>query len=68
MSLFVAIKGHSNNGHDFISFAEKNGACAIICEILPQNLKDGITYIKVSDSSESLGIISSNFMIIHLKN
>ena len=61
MSLFVAIKGHSNNGHDFISFAEKNGACAIICEILPQNLKDGITYIKVSDSSESLGIISSNF-------
>ena len=23
MSLFVAIKGHSNNGHDFISFAEK---------------------------------------------
>ena len=61
MSLFVAIKGHSNNGHDFIFFAEKNGACAIICEILPQNLKDGITYIKVSDSSESLGIISSNF-------
>ena len=61
MSLFVAIKGHINNGHNFISFAEKNGACAIICEILPQNLKDGITYIKVSNSSESLGIISSNF-------
>ena len=61
MSLFVAIKGHSNNGHNFISFAEINGACAIICEILPQNLKDGITYIKVSNSSESLGIISSNF-------
>ena len=61
MSLFVAIKGHSNNGHNFISFAEKNGACAIICEILPQNLKDGITYVKVSNSSESLGIISSNF-------
>ena len=61
LSLFIAIKGHSNDGHDFISFAEKNGVCAIICEVLPKILIEGITYIKVSNSSESLGIISSNF-------
>ena len=61
LSLFIAIKGHSNDGHDFISFAEKNGVCAIICEVLPKILTEGITYIKVFNSSESLGIISSNF-------
>ena len=61
LSLFVAVKGVNQNGHHFISNAEERGACAIICEDLPQKLKENITYIKVSDSSESLGIIASNF-------
>ena len=61
LSLFVAVKGVNQNGHNFISTAEERGACAIICEDLPQSLKENITYIKVSDSSESLGIVASNF-------
>ena len=33
-SLFVAIKGHSNDGHSFINDAFKNGASAVISEKL----------------------------------
>ena len=61
LSLFVAIKGTNTDGHNFINKAEESGACAIVCQELPKILKDEITYIKVSDSAESLGIIASNF-------
>ena len=38
LSLFIAVNGVSQNGHNFISDAESNGACAIICNELPENL------------------------------
>ena len=60
-SLFVAVNGTVSDGHEFIKKAEKSGACAIVCEQLPQNLSDDITYIKVSNSSEALSVIASNF-------
>jgi len=61
LSLFIAVKGVSQDGHNFISQAQNSGACAIICESLPEILSDDITYIKVLDSSKSLGIVASNF-------
>ena len=61
LSLFIAVNGVSQNGHHFISDAESNGACAIICDEIPENLKENITYIKVPNSSESIGVIASNF-------
>ena len=30
--IFVAIKGHTVDGHDFIDVAIKNGASKIVCE------------------------------------
>ena len=61
LSLFIALKGVSQDGHNFISQALNRGACAIICESLPEILSNDITYIKVLDSSKSLGIVASNF-------
>lgn len=60
-SLFVAIKGAISDGHLFIASALANGAIAVICEEMPDHMGDGITYIKVSNSSQSLGIIAANF-------
>ncbi len=60
-SLFVAVKGTKVDGHKFIKQAIDNGADAIVCETLPENIKNEITYIKVKDSSYVLGYIASNF-------
>lgn len=35
-SLFVAVKGYSSDGHDYIESAIEKGATGIICETLPQ--------------------------------
>ena len=59
--LFVAIKGTVTDGHKFIDVAIKNGAASIICETLPDNLVDGISYIEVDNSSKALAIIASNY-------
>lgn len=60
-SLFVAIKGTLSDGHLFISSAIALGAVAVVCEKLPDELTESITYVTVKDSSHSLGIIASNF-------
>ena len=60
-SLFIAIKGIKNNGHDYISNAILAGSNAIICEFLPTDLNKDVTYIKVSNTAHILGLIASNF-------
>lgn len=59
--LFVATKGTKADGHDYIPNAIKAGAIAVVCEQLPLNIQNAITYIIVEDSSYVLGVISGNF-------
>ena len=59
--LFVAQKGVSVDGHLYIEKAINLGATSIICEELPANRKENITYIQVEDSNTTLAIIASNF-------
>lgn len=60
-SLFVAVPGTKVDGHDFIDTAITQGAVAVVCEVLPEKTKEGITYIKVNDAREALGYIAANF-------
>ena len=60
-SLFIAIKGTASDGHQFIDKAIESGAVSVLCEELPSNQKENITYIKVKNSSEALGYIACNF-------
>ncbi|MGC4021354.1 MAG: UDP-N-acetylmuramoyl-L-alanyl-D-glutamate--2,6-diaminopimelate ligase [Cyclobacteriaceae bacterium] len=59
--LFVAIKGHQVNGHDFIPKVITGGASVIICEKLPEEISERVTFITVKNSAKALGIIASNF-------
>ena len=59
--LFVAVKGERKDGHEFIKDAIHSGAIAIICEDIPNEKKDNITYIEVQNSSLALAVIASNF-------
>ena len=65
---FVAIKGTISNGHNFIDKAIKQGAIAIICEELPNNIIEGITYVQVESSSSALAIMASNFHQVPSEN
>jgi len=65
---FVAINGTISNGHDFIDKAIKQGAIAIICEELPNNIIEGITYVQVESSSSALAIMASNFYQVPSEN
>lgn len=58
-SVFVVVKGNSVDGHDFINQAVDNGAAVIVGE---KQLKlKGVEYLKVNDSREALGKLSSAF-------
>ena len=59
--VFVAVRGTQSDGHDYIIKAVNQGALAIICEELPENIVNGITYVKVADTSSALATIASNF-------
>lgn len=60
-SLFVAIQGVSSDGHAFIAKALDAGAVAVVCEQLPDQLRENITYVQVQNSAEALGFIADNF-------
>ncbi len=60
-SLFIAVKGHAVDGHEFIAKAIEQGAAAIVCQTLPQERADGITYIQTADSAEAAGQLAHNF-------
>ncbi|MGV0994639.1 UDP-N-acetylmuramoyl-L-alanyl-D-glutamate--2,6-diaminopimelate ligase [Empedobacter falsenii] len=59
--VFVAVNGVTVDGHQYIEKAIGLGAKAIVCEVLPENLVEGVTYVKVENSTIALGILASNF-------
>jgi|TARA_B100002003_G_scaffold237090_1_gene253776 UDP-N-acetylmuramoyl-L-alanyl-D-glutamate--2,6-diaminopimelate ligase len=60
-SLFVAIVGTQVDGHDFIQKSIDKGAVAIVCNAMPSEVNPKITYVVVSNTSEALGYIASNY-------
>lgn len=67
-SVFVAIKGMVADGHNYIETAIKLGATAIICEVLPEKLKEGVTYVEVHNGNSALAVMASNFYGTPSKN
>ena len=59
--LFVALTGVITDGHNFIPSVAEMGVSAIVCEVIPTNIKQGITYIVVKDSKAALAIMADNF-------
>jgi len=59
--VFVAIRGTQADGHNFIDKAISLGAVAVVCETLPDELKDSVTYVKVKNASAALAYMAANF-------
>ncbi len=63
--LFVAIKGFSVDGHQYVKSAIENGATAVMieegCDFKSLEIPDNITVIMAKDTREGLAIVSANF-------
>lgn len=59
--LFVAMKGTQVDGHKFIPKAIELGAKSILCEDLPEETAEGVTYIQVDSTEEAVGKVATLF-------
>lgn len=59
--VFVAVRGTQTDGHLYIDKAIENGCKIIVCEDIPTNKKQEITYIQVKNSSVALAHIATQF-------
>jgi len=59
--LFVAIKGTQTDGHRFIPKALELGATSIMCEDLPTDIQEGVTYVQVTSSEGAVGPVATVF-------
>ena len=59
--LFIAIPGTQTDGHHFISKAIELGAVAVLCEHLPQETVEDVTYITVESTENVVGEVSTQF-------
>lgn len=59
--LFIAVKGTQTDGHSYINKAIENGAVAVVCQTLPEERHDGVTYVQVEDSEQIVGPIATTF-------
>ena len=59
--LFVAMKGTQVDGHRFITKAIESGATAILCEDVPEEKNEHVTYIQVESTEDAVGKVATLF-------
>ncbi len=59
--LFAAIPGINVDGHDYIEQAVEKGARSILCEKLPENINQNVTYLHVENTAETLAWIAKEY-------
>ena len=58
-SIFVAVKGVQNDGHQYIQNAISKGAVCILCEFSVPNIPDNICVVKVENAALCFGLLMS---------
>jgi UDP-N-acetylmuramoyl-L-alanyl-D-glutamate--2,6-diaminopimelate ligase len=58
---FIALRGTTVDGHEFIATAVEKGAAVIVCEEVPAQKTNGVTYVVVRDSAEAAGLLADAF-------
>lgn len=59
--MFVAMKGTQVDGHRFIPKAVELGAAAVICEDMPLDIEENVTYIQVESCETAVGPAATMF-------
>ena len=50
--LFIAVRGTVADGHNYIGKALEKGAVAILCETIPEDADEKVTYVKVENTEQ----------------
>ena len=58
---FFAVRGTQVDGHRYIASAVEAGAVAVVCEQLPEECREGVSYIVVADSTQAMADMASAF-------
>ena len=58
---FFAVRGTQSDGHNYIASAIESGAVAVVCQTLPQQLNEGVSYIVVEDSNKAMADMAAAF-------
>ncbi len=59
-SVFVAIKGLTHDGHNYVGSALRSGAAAVVCQVMDKQLQSaGAVVAHVTDSRKALAVLAS---------
>ena len=59
--LYIAVCGTQADGHQYIGKAIAQGATAVVCQQLPEDLPAGVTFIRIEDTEDATGKIATQF-------
>ena len=59
--LFVAMNGTQVDGHKFVPKAVELGAKAVLCEDMPEQKAEGVTYVQVESTEDAVGKVATTF-------
>lgn len=60
-SLFVAVRGVSVDAHQFLPQVAQAGAAAVVCEEIPTEPHESVTYVQVPNSTVALAYLASEW-------
>ena len=60
-SLFLAVRGFASDGHKYIGQAIEKGAAAVVCEEIPGQARDEVTFVKVGNSRHAVAMVADAF-------
>ncbi|MBQ9584492.1 MAG: UDP-N-acetylmuramoyl-L-alanyl-D-glutamate--2,6-diaminopimelate ligase [Muribaculaceae bacterium] len=60
-SLFVAVRGVSVDAHQFLPQVAQAGAAAVVCEEIPAEPHESVTYVQVPNSTVALAYLASEW-------
>lgn len=60
-SLFIAERGTQTDGHVFTPAAVKNGAAAVVCETMPEEIDGNTVFVRLESTEAAAGPIATQF-------
>lgn len=66
--LFLAQKGTQTDGHQYIEQVITKGATVVVCEVLPSEVKENVTYVVVTNVAAIIGPLAAAYYSYPSKN